>query len=583
MTSAIILLVAVLALSVFLALPLGHYMYRVVEGHRFWATRFLGPLEKRIYRLTGVPVDDEMGWKRYSLSLLLFNILGVLFMYFIFQAQGALPLNPQHLPGTSIGTAFNSAIAAITTTNWQDYGGETTLSYLSQMLPYTDLNFIGGASGIAIVLAIIRGVVRKNTHLLGNFWVDITRIILYVLIPMSIILALIFIQQGVIQTFGPYVQVHLIAPFQSGGKQITQQMIAMGPVASQASIAVLCNNGEGFFDASFAHPFENPTALTNFLYMIGMILIPIAIVFMFGHMAKAKGTAWALLIAMLVIFVPLALLSEHVDLAGNPLFNTLHVTQAHTAVLAGGGNMEGVEDRFGVAASDLFSSLATTTSSGLADCAYDSLMPLSGGVNLFFMDLGECVIGGVGTGLATMLAFAIFTVFLGGLLVGRTPEFLGKKIESFEIKMASLAILIMPLLVLIGTAIAVSTSAGRAGAFNPGTHGFSEILYAITSPANNNGSAFGGLSSDTTFYNIITGIVMLFGRYWPYLALLALAGSLAGKKTIPVGAGTLTTHTPIFIGLLVGVVILLGALNFFPALALGPIAEQLMPLNTLAH
>ncbi|MCR1356597.1 potassium-transporting ATPase subunit KdpA, partial [Acidithiobacillus ferrooxidans] len=321
----------------------------------------------------------------------------------------------------------------------------------------------------------------------------------------------------------------------------------------------------------------------NFLYMIGMILIPIAIVFMFGHMAKAKSTAWALLIAMLVIFMPFTLLSEHVDLAGNPLFNTLHVTQAHTAVLAGGGNMEGVEDRFGVAVSDLFSSLATTTSSGLADCAYDSLMPLSGGANLFFMDLGECVIGGVGTGLATMLAFAIFTVFLGGLLVGRTPEFLGKKIESFEIKMASLAILIMPLLVLIGTAVAVSTNAGRAGAFNPGAHGFSEILYAITSPANNNGSAFGGLSSDTTFYNIITGIVMLIGRYWPYLALLALAGSLAGKKTIPVGAGTLTTHTPIFIGLLVGVVLLIGALNFFPALALGPIAEQLAPLATLTH
>ena len=583
MTSAIILLVAVLTLSILLALPLGHYMYRVIEGQRFWATRLLGPLENGIYRLTGINTDDEMGWKRYALSLLFFNLLGILFMYLIFQAQGNLPLNPQHLHGTSIGTAFNSAIAAITTTNWQDYSGEATLSYLSQMLAYTDLNFIGGATGIAIVLVIIRGMVRQQTTQMGNFWVDITRIIFYILIPMSIILALIFIQQGVIQTIGPYVQIHLIAPFQNGGKEITQQMVALGPVASQASISVLCNNGEGFFAASFAHPFENPTALTNLLYMIGMILIPIAIVFMFGHMAKAKGTAWALLIAMLVIFVPLAFLSEHVDLAGNPLFNTLHVTQVHTAVLAGGGNMEGVEDRFGVAASTLFSSLATTTSSGLADCAYDSLMPLSGGVNLFFMQLGECVIGGVGTGLATMLAFAIFTVFLGGLLVGRTPEFLGKKIESFEIKMVSLSILVMPLLVLIGTAIAVSTTAGRAGAFNPGAHGFSEILYAITSPANNNGSAFGGLSSDTIFYNLITGIVMIFGRYWPYLPMLALAGALAGKKKTPAGAGTLATYTPIFIGLLVGVVLLVGALNFFPALALGPIAEQLAPLGTLTQ
>lgn len=341
---------------------------------------------------------------------------------------------------------------------------------------------------------------------------------------------------------------------------------------------MLGNNGGGFFNANAAHPFENPTALTNLLQMVAMILIPTGLIFLFGYMVKSRRTAWAILVAMLVLFVPLTLTSEHFELAGNPRLAALHVSQANRPSLAGGGNLEGVEDRFGAGGSALFASIATATSTGAANSAYDSLMPLSGGINLFFMQMGETVFGGVGTGLATMLAFMIFAVFLGGLMVGRTPEFLGKKIESFETKMASLSILVMPLLVLVGTAIAVATAAGRAGVLNPGAHGFSEVLYAITSPANNNGSAFGGLSNDTRFYNLLTGFCMLIGRYWSYLPLLAMAGSLAKKQKVPVGSGTLVTHTPIFISLLVGVVLLFGALNFFPALALGPIAEQLAPM-----
>ncbi len=580
MISAIALTVAVLLVTILLALPLGRYMDRVYSGETFWATRMLGPVERMIYRISAIHPNREMDWKRYAIALLIFNLLGGVFLYGLLLVQGALPLNPEHFPGVPGGSAFNTAVSFITNTNWQDYAGESTMSYLSQMLGLTVQNFLSAATGITILLPIIRGIARQKTSDLGNFWVDMTRTVLYVLLPLSFIFALILMEQGVIQTLSSYLHAHLIAPFASGGKQITHQVLAVGPVASQEAIMMLGNNGGGFFNANDAHPFENPTALTNFLEMVAMILIPTALVFLFGHMAKARRTAWAMVVAMLVLFIPLALASEHFDLAGNPLFTSVHVAQANTSALVGGGNLEGVEDRVGVAGSALFASIATATSTGAANSAYDSLMPLSGGVNLFLMQMGEAVFGGVGSGLATMLAFAIFAVFLGGLMVGRTPEFLGKKIEPFEIKMASLSILVMPLLVLIGTAMAVSTAAGRAGVFNPGAHGFSEMLYAITSPANNNGSAFGGLSSDTRFYNLITGLCILFGRYWTYLPLLALAGALARKKKVPLGAGTLATHTPIFISLLVGVVLLVGALNFFPALALGPIAEQLAPLAT---
>ena len=582
MTSPVETLVAVLAATILLALPLGAYMARVYSGETFWATRALGPVERLFYRLAGIHPDEEMDWKRYAIALLIFNLLGMVFLYGLLLWQHGLPLNPEHFPGVTRALAFNTAASFVTNTNWQAYGGESTMSYLSQMLGLAVQNFLSAATGIVIVIAIIRGIIRAKSRHLGNFWVDMTRTVLYVLLPLSVILGLMLLEQGAPQTLGAYVQAHLIAPFTSGKTHVTHQTIALGPVASQEAIKQLGNNGGGFFNANSAHPFESPTAFTNYLQMIAMILIPTALVFMFGHMVKDRRQSIMILSAMLVLFVPLALASLHYDLAANSLFHGLPVSQATTAANAGGGNMVGVEDRFGAGSSALFGSLATATSTGAANSAYDSFMPLSGLVNLFFMQLGETAFGGVGSGLATMLAFVVFAVFLGGLMIGRTPEYLGKKIESFEIKMVSLSILVMPLLVLIGTSVAVAFAAGRAGPFNPGAHGFSEILYAFTSASNNNGSAFGGLSADTTFYNVATGLCILFGRYWSYLPLLALGGSLAAKQRLPASAGTLGAHGPLFVGLVVGVILLVGALNFFPALGLGPIAEQLTHVHALA-
>ena len=582
MTSPVETLVAVLVATILLALPLGAYMARVYSGETFWATRALGPVERLFYRLAGIHPDDEMDWKRYAIALLIFNLLGMVFLYGLLLWQHGLPLNPEHFLGVTHALAFNTAASFVTNTNWQAYGGESTMSYLSQMLGLAVQNFLSAATGIVIVVAIIRGIIRAKSRHLGNFWVDMTRTVLYVLLPLSVILGLVLLEQGAPQTLGAYVQAHLIAPFTSGKAHVTHQTIAVGPVASQEAIKQLGNNGGGFFNANSAHPFESPTAFTNYLQMIAMILIPTALVFMFGHMVKDRRQSIMILSAMLVLFVPLALASLHYDLAANSLFHGLPVSQATTAANAGGGNMVGVEDRFGAGSSALFGSIATATSTGAANSAYDSFMPLSGLVNLFFMQLGETAFGGVGSGLATMLAFVVFAVFLGGLMIGRTPEYLGKKIESFEIKMVSLSILVMPLLVLIGTSVAVAFAAGRAGPFNPGAHGFSEILYAFTSASNNNGSAFGGLSADTTFYNVATGLCILFGRYWSYLPLLALGGSLAAKQRLPASAGTLGAHGPLFVGLVVGVILLVGALNFFPALGLGPIAEQLTHVHALA-
>ena len=582
MTSPVETLVAVLAAAILLGLPLGAYMARVYGGEPFWATRALGPVERLVYRLAGIHPDDEMDWKRYAITLLIFNLLGMVFLYGLLLWQRGLPLNPEHFADVTHALAFNTAASFVTNTNWQAYGGESTMSYLSQMLGLAVQNFLSAATGIVIVLALIRGIVRAKSRHLGNFWVDMTRTVLYVLLPLSVILGLALLEQGAPQTLGSYVQAHLIAPFVSGKTHVTHQTIALGPVASQEAIKQLGNNGGGFFNANSAHPFESPTAFTNYLQMVAMILIPVALVFMFGHMVKDRRQSTMILSAMLVLFVPLVLVSLHYDLAGNSLLHGLSVSQATTAANAGGGNMVGVEDRFGAGSSALFGSLATATSTGAANSAYVSVMPLSGLVNLFFMQLGETAFGGVGSGLATMLAFVVFAVFLGGLMIGRTPEYLGKKIESFEIKMVSLSILVMPLLVLIGTSVAVAFAAGRAGPFNPGAHGFSEILYAFTSASNNNGSAFGGLSADTTFYNVATGLCILFGRYWSYLPLLALGGSLAAKQRLPASAGTLGAHGPLFVGLVVGVILLVGALNFFPALGLGPIAEQLTHVHALA-
>ncbi len=583
MKMAIESLFAVIVAALVLGAPLGRYMARVYAGDTFWVTRFLGPIERLIYSLSGVRQNDEMDWKRYAVALLTFNFFGMLFLYGLLLWQGDLPLNPAHFSAVTHALAFNTAASFVTNTNWQAYGGESTMSYLSQMLGLTVQNFLSAATGIVIVLALIRGIVRAKTRHVGNFWVDMTRTVLYVLLPLSVVLAIVLMEQGAPQTLSPYVHAHLIAPFTSGKARIAAQTIALGPVASQEAIKQLGNNGGGFFNANSAHPFENPTAFTDYLQMVAMILIPTALVFMFGRMVGDRRQSGTIIAAMLILFVPLALASMRADLANNPLLRGLGIARSHSTLYDGGGNVVGVEDRFGVANSALFGSLATATSTGAANSAYDSFMPLSGLVNLCFMQLGETVFGGVGTGLATMLAFVIFAVFIGGLMIGRTPEYLGKKIESFEIKMVSLSILIMPLLVLIGTSVAVDFAAGRAGTFNPGPHGFSEILYAFTSTANNNGSAFGGLSADTTFYNVATGLCILFGRYWSYLPLLALAGALANKQKLPANAGTLGAHGPLFMGLLIGVILLVGALNFFPALGLGPIAEQLSHVHVLAH
>lgn len=581
MTSSVETLAAVLAAAIVLGMPLGVYMARVYAGETFWATRALGPIERLLYRVAGIHQQDEMDWKRYAVTLLIFNLLGMVFLYGLLLWQHGLPLNPEHFAAVTRALAFNTAASFTTNTNWQAYGGESTMSYLSQMLGLTVQNFLSAATGIVIVLAIIRGLICSRSRHLGNFWVDMTRTVLYVLLPLSVILGLALLEQGAPQTLGAYVQAHLIAPFVSGKTHVTHQTIALGPVASQEAIKQLGNNGGGFFNANSAHPFENPTAFTNYLQMVAMILIPVALVFMFGRMVKDRRQSTMVLSVMLVLFVPLALASMHYDLASNPLFHGLSVSHATTAANVGGGNMVGVEDRFGAGSSALFGSLATATSTGAANSAYDSFAPLSGLVNLFFMQLGETAFGGVGSGLATTLAFVIFAVFLGGLMIGRTPEYLGKKIESFEIKMVSLSILVMPLLVLTGTSVAAAFAVGRAGSFNPGAHGFSEILYAFTSASNNNGSAFGGLSADTSFYNVATGLCILFGRYWSYLPLLALGGSLAAKQRLSASAGTLGAHGPLFVGLVVGVILLVGALNFFPALGLGPIAEQLTHAHAL--
>ena len=583
MTTALFLLLSILALTFLLALPLGLYAARVFAGERVWTSPLLAPLERAVYRLAGVDPADEMDWKKYATSLLLFNFAGFLFLYLILRLQPLLPLDPLHLGAVPPGSAFNTAVSFVTNTNWQDYAGETTLGPLAQMLGLTVQNFLSAAVGVTLLLPLVRGFVRHETDRLGNYWVDLTRTVLYLLLPLSLVFALVLVALGVPDTLTALVHAHLVFPFHEGAHLVRHQALALGPVASQEAIKLLGNNGGGFFNVNSAQPFENPTALTNALETVAMLLLPATLLVAFARLARAPGTAVALVITTLLFFVPLALLSAHEELAPNPRIAALAVAQHPSPRLAGGGNLVGVDDRFGAVGCALFATAATATSTGAADCAYDSMMPLAGGVNLFLMQLGEVVFGGIGTGLASLLAFAVFAVFLGGLMVGRTPEFLGKKIETFEMKMVSLSILVMPLVVLVGTAVAVLSPAGRASVGNPGPHGFSEILYALTSPGNNNGSAFGGLDAATRFYNILTGVAMLLGRYWVYLPLLAMAGSLARKRTVPVGAGTLPTHTLTFVVLLAGSILLIGALNFLPALVLGPGADQALLMTRAAH
>ena len=579
MTSNGLLQIALFVLILLaLAKPLGAYMALVYEGKPFGLDRILGPFERLIYRLTGVRPEEEMEWKTYALAVLLFSVVSVIVLYLQQRVQGWLPLNPQKLGAVSADSSFNTAVSFATNTNWQAYAGETTMSYLTQMAGLAVHNFTSAATGMAILVAFIRGLVRRKAKTIGNFWVDLTRTTLYILLPLSLILALVLVSQGVVQTLSPYKTATLVeATKDADGKPVSEQVIAVGPVASQMAIKHLGTNGGGFFNVNAAHPFESSSPLTDLLLIISETAIAAALCYTFGKMAGDTRQGWAILAAMLIVLVSFQLFGYWAEAQGNPKIGALGVDQTAT-VLNPGGNMEGKEVRFGVARSALFAAATTATSCGAVNAMHDSFTPLGGLVPLFLMQFSETILGGVGSGLYGMLIFVIVAVFIAGLMVGRTPEYLGKKIESYEIKMASLVVLIMPLVVLLFTAVAVVVEPGTKAIANPGAHGFSEILYAFTSQGNNNGSAFGGISANTPFYNITGAIDMLVSRFWLAIPTLAVAGSLARKKLVPTGPGTLPTHTPLFVVLLIGVVVLVGALTFFPALALGPIVEHLQML-----
>jgi K+-transporting ATPase ATPase A chain len=551
-----------------LAKPLGAYMASVYEGR----TRFLAPLENLVYRVCGVRPDDDMDWKRYLWATLWFNVLGFLALYGLQRLQNFLPLNPQNMAAVSPDSSFNTAVSFATNTNWQGYGGETTMSSLTQMLGLAVQNFLSAATGMAVLVALVRGFARRQANGLGNFWVDVTRSTVYILLPLSLLLACALVTQGVVQTFAPYKTVELLQPVQylEGGKTVTAstQTLPLGPAASQVAIKQFGTNGGGFFNVNSAHPFENPTPLSDFLELLSILAIPGALCYAFGRMIGDTRQGWALLAAMTIVFVgflAVCLLSEQ---AGNPIL-------AHLGVAQPLGNMEGKEVRFGVTDSALWATATTAASNGSVNAMLDSFTPLGSLAPMVLMQLGEIVFGGVGSGLYGMLVFAIVAVFIAGLMVGRTPEYVGKKIESFEMKMAALAVLFPFFAALVGAAIAVAIEPGVASMANPGAHGFSEVLYAFSSAGNNNGSAFAGLNANTPFYNTALGIAMWVSRYWLIVPVLALAGSLARKKRVPPSVGTLPTHTPLFVGFLVGTVLVIGALTFVPALALGPIVEQL--------
>jgi len=545
--------------------PLGGYMAKVFQGERHILSPVLGWLEKSIYAVSGASPEKDMTWVNYAIAVMVFSLVSFLLLFGILTFQNLLPLNPQKLPGLSADLSFNTAVSFVTNTNWQSYTGETTMSYFSQMVGLTVQNFLTPAEGLAVMVALIRGLTRKSANGIGNFWVDMVRANLYVLLPLALVLAIVLGFCGVTQTFSAYVTAH--------GLQGADQTIALGPVASQEAIKMLGTNGGGFFNVNSAHPFENPTPLSNFLEVLSIVLIPAASCYTFGVMVGDKRQGWAIFAAMTVIFVPLLLFCVAMEQAGNPHFAALHIDQMASHLQAG-GNMEGKETRFGITNSALWASATTAASNGSVNSMHDSFTPMGGFVPLLFMKFGEVIYGGVGSGLYGMLIMVIITVFIAGLMVGRTPEYLGKKIQAFEIKMASVAMLVPCIFVLIGTAIAVMTKDGQAGIENPGAQGFSEILYAFTSATNNNGSAFAGLSANTPFYNIALGICMLFGRYWIAIPVLAIAGSLAAKKTVPVSAGTLPTHNALFVAVLVGVIIIVGVLTYAPTLSLGPVVEH---------
>jgi potassium-transporting ATPase potassium-binding subunit len=553
--------------------PLGLYMARVYSGESLPLHRLISPLERWIYKICGIRPDGEMTWKEYATALLLFNAAGALLLYLIQRSQAFLPLNPQQIRAVAPDLAFNTAVSFVTNTNWQAYAGETAMSYLTQMIGLTVQNFVSAASGMAALAAFIRGLRRSLSQTIGNFWVDMVRSVLYILLPLAIVLSLALVSQGVVQSLNPAVRVPLLqSTLDSESNEVTVQVIPMGPAASQIAIKQIGTNGGGFFNVNSAHPLENPTPISNVLELLAILLLPAALCYTFGKMVGDTRQGWAILAAMVVILIPLMILCLWSEQAGNPALSALGVDQAAGSGQPG-GNMEGKEARFGIVNSVLWAVATTAASNGSVNAMHDSFTPLGGLFPLWLMQLGEVIFGGVGSGLYGMLVFAVIAVFVAGLMVGRTPEYLGKKIEAFEMKMASLVILIPAAVVLVGTAIAVAAEAGLAGVFNPGPHGFTEVLYAFSSAANNNGSAFAGLNADSIFYNLSLGIAMLIGRYWVMIPVLAMAGSLARKKVIPSGPGTLPTHTPLFVLLLAGVVLLVGALTFLPALALGPIAE----------
>ncbi|QLK60434.1 potassium-transporting ATPase subunit KdpA [Enterobacteriaceae bacterium Kacie_13] len=550
-----LLIASFMLVLLLLAKPLGNFIAQLIEGQ---PGAFLQRVENGVLRTSGSS-DAEMNWWQYALAIVVFNILGIIVLTAMLMAQGTLPMNPQHFGGLSWDLAFNTAVSFVTNTNWQAYSGESTLSYLSQMAGLTVQNFLSAATGIAVAFALIRAFARPSASTIGNAWTDLWRITLYLLLPVSFLLALFFVSQGVIQNFEVYQHVTTLEGL--------QQTLPMGPVASQEAIKMLGTNGGGFFGANSAHPFENPTALTNMVQMLAIFIIPCALCFAFGRVVGDNRQGNALVWAMSVIFVVSVVVVMYAELQGNPHFTVLGASSNI--------NMEGKESRFGILASSLYAVVTTAASCGAVNAMHDSFTALGGMVPMWLMQIGEVVFGGVGSGLYGMLLFVLLTVFIAGLMIGRTPEYLGKKIDVYDMKMTALAILVTPTLVLLGTALALVTDAGRAGILNPGAHGFSEVLYAVSSAANNNGSAFAGLSVNTPFYNLLLAFCMFFGRFGVILPVLAIAGSLVAKKRQQAGNGTLPTSGPLFIGLLVGTVLLVGALTFIPALALGPIAEHL--------
>jgi K+-transporting ATPase ATPase A chain len=602
-----VLLLVFLSIALLCVKPLGNYIAAVMQvagdkqagDEQRRSNVFLragARFEARLYRLAGIDPGEEMPWTHYAIALLIFNVFGAVIVYGLQRMQLFLPLNPQRFAAVSPDSAFNTAVSFITNTNWQGYSGESTMGYLVQMAALAVQNFLSAATGIAVAIALIRGFARHTVATIGNFWVDVTRSTLYVLLPLSALLALALASQGVIQNLDGYKEATTVEKLtyqnpktdaagnplkDAAGNAVTEtavtqtQTLPMGPIASQEAIKELGTNGGGFYNANSAHPFENPTPWTNLLEMFAILLIPFALTYTFGKMVGDTRQGWVILAAMLILFVPLVIMAFHSEQLGNPLIAKQGIDQVASTMQAG-GNMEGKETRFGIAASSLFAAAATGTSTGAVNTSHDSMTPLGGFVPMFLMQLGEVAPGGVGTGLYSILIFAILGVFIAGLMIGRTPEYLGKKIEAFEMKMASVFILTTPFAVLIGTAVAVMTIAGKAGVGNPGAHGFSEILYAFTSAANNNGSSFGGLTASTVFYNVATALTMFIGRFWPIMAALAIAGSLAAKKRVPVTDGTMPTHGPLFVTLLIGSILLIGVLTYVPALALGPVVEHFM-------